>query len=342
MGANGNAVGHVNEMNYMIQELQGTAESLTVSDIIPLLTAEGHLQEELFEKARQVRREVNQDDVVIRGVIEISNYCRKNCDYCAMRAANSKLARYTMKAEDIIDIAGKIKEAGIDLLFLQGGQNPENDYVLEQAIPIIRNELGMDVLLCIGERSKEIYRKFFQLGAGSYILKYETSDPVLHNRIIHSHLEKRLQCIKWIRESGMKFGTGNIVGLPGQSLESLANDILFGIRISPDFISTSPFIPNNNTPLQNCPKGSANITLNTISILRIIFKTSLIPSVSALESVFPEGQTAGLNAGANVITVNFTPKSERDLYGIYSAKRFIVSLDHALKSIKRAGLQVRR
>ena len=145
----------------------------------------------------------------------------------------------------------------------------------------------------------------------------------------------------WIRESGMKVGTGNIVGLPRQSLESLANDILFGVRISPDFISASPFIPNSNTPLQDYPKGSANLTLNTIAILRIILKTPLIPSVSALESVFPEGQTVGLNAGANVITINFTPKDNRDLYRIYSEKRFVVSLDHALKTIERAGLKVR-
>lgn len=325
----------------MIKKLQKTAESLTVSDIMPLLTAEGHLQQELFEKARQVRREVDQDEVVIRGVIEISNCCQKNCDYCAMRAANKNLDRYTLAAQNIIGLAGKIKETGINLIFLQGGQNPGNDHVLEEAIPIIRNDLGLDVLLCLGERPKEVYNKLFQLGAGSYILKYETSDPILYNHITHGQLEKRLQCIDWIRESGMKFGTGNIVGLPGQSLESLANDILLGIRMSPNFISASPFIPNSDTPLQNYSKGSANLTLNTISILRIILKTPLIPTVSALETVSPEGQTAGLNAGANVITVNFTPKKFQDLYWIYSNKRFVVSIDHALSSIGRAGLQVR-
>lgn len=326
----------------MIEKFQKNAESLSVPDIMPLLTAKGHPQEELFEKARKVRREVNQDDVVIRGVIEISNYCRKNCDYCAMRATNNKLVRYTLEAQDIIGLAGKIKKAGINIVFLQGGQNPGNDNVLGQVIPIIRNELGLDVVLCLGERTKETYKKFFLLGASSYILKFETSDPILYNRITHSQLEKRLQCIEWIRESGMKFGTGNIVGLPGQSLESLANDILLGVRINPDFISASPFIPNSSTPLQNYPKGSADLTLNTIAILRIIIKTPLIPSVSALESVFSEGQTAGLNAGANVITVNFTPKNFQDIYWIYSKKRFVVSIDHALRSVEHAGLQVRK
>lgn len=324
-----------------IEKLQEPDESLTVSDIIPLLTAEGSLQDELFEVAREVRHEAGQDDVVLRGVIEVSNDCRKNCDYCAMRAINKELERYSLEAHDIIYLATKVKEAGIGIIFLQGGQNPETDLILEEVMPIIRNDLGLDILLCLGERPKDTYDRYFRLGASSYILKYETSDPVFFNRITHGQLAKRLQCMDWIRESGMKVGTGNIVGLPRQSLESLANDILFGVRISPDFISASPFIPNSNTPLQDYPKGSANLTLNTIAILRIILKTPLIPSVSALESVFPEGQTVGLNAGANIITINFTPKYNRDLYRIYSEKRFVVSLDHALKTIERAGLKVR-
>ena len=324
-----------------IKKLQKPAESLSVSDIIPLLTAEGSLQDELFETARKVRHEAGQDDVVLRGVIEVSNDCRKNCDYCAMRAANRELKRYSLEAHDIIYLATKVKEAGIGIVFLQGGQNPETDLILEEVMPIIRNDLGLDILLCIGERPKDTYERYFRLGASSYILKYETSDPAFYNRITHGKLEKRLQCMDWIRESGMKLGTGNIVGLPEQSVESLASDILFGVRIRPDFISASPFIPNSNTPLQDFPQGSAYLTLNTIAILRIILKTPLIPSVSALESVFPEGQTVGLNAGANVITVNFTPKDNRDLYRIYSEKRFVVSLDHALKTIERAGLKVR-
>ncbi len=325
-----------------MHKLLEPAENLTVSDILPLLTAEGSLQEELFEQARQARREAGQDDVALRGVIEISNYCHKSCDYCAMRSPNKALGRYTLTVDDIVGLARKIKEAGINLVFLQGGQNPENDHILGQVVPIIRNDLGLDVLLCVGERPKEVYDRFVQYGAGSYILKYETSDPVLYNRITHGQLENRLKCLEWLREAGMKFGTGNIVGLPDQSLESLANDILLDVRINPDFVSSSPFIPNSNTPFQDYPKGSANITFNTIAILRIILKTPLIPSVSALESVFPKGQTAGLNAGANVLTINFTPKDKRELYRIYSEKRFVVSLDHALNSIERAGLRVRK
>jgi biotin synthase len=326
----------------IVQQLADKAENVSHAEIMSLLTSEGSLQEELFAMARQVRRDAGQDSVVLRGVIEISNTCQKSCDYCAIRHVNTKLDRYTMTAPDIIGLTKKIKESGINIAFLQAGQNPKNDHIIEEVIPIIHNELGMDVLLCIGERPKEVYKRFKELGAGAYIIKFETSDPVLFNRISHGKLEKRLQYIEWVRESGMKFGTGNIVGLPGQTMESLADDILLGIRLKSDFISTSPFIPNKDTPLEEFPKGSVNLTLNTMSILRIILKTPLIPSVSALESVFPSGQTVGLNAGANVLTINFTPKSNQDLYKIYSDHRFVVSLEHALKSIERAGLQVRK
>ena len=324
-----------------IRKLHEAASDLTVPDLLPLLTAEGALQEELFEQARTVRREAGQDDVVLRGVIEISNYCQKGCDYCAMRTANKEIGRYMLSADDILLLAGKIKDSGIRIAFLQGGQNPGSDRLLEQVVPVIKNDLGLNVLLCIGERPKETYERFFGWGADSYILKYETSDPDLYHSITGGRLERRLQCLEWIRDAGMKIGTGNIVGLPGQSLESLANDILLDARLTPDFVSSSPFIPNSNTPLQDHPKGSVEITLNTIAILRILLKKCLIPSVSALESIRSDGQTAGLNAGANVLTVNFTPREKRDLYRIYSASRFVVSLDHATNSIARAGLRVR-
>ena len=129
----------------VIQKLQEPPDSLTISNIMPLLSAEGHLQEELFEKARQARREAGQDEVVLRGVIEISNYCQKSCDYCAMRTDNKEMDRYTLSPQDLVSLARKVKEAGINLVFLQGGQNPGIDPIIEQVIPIIRNDLGLEV-----------------------------------------------------------------------------------------------------------------------------------------------------------------------------------------------------
>lgn len=329
-------------MSIIEQMRKSGFESLTDDDLLKLLTVEGETQQELFAWARDVRRENDCDDVLLRGVIEISNVCNKNCDYCAMRSSNKDLDRYSMTAEEILGIARLIKESGIQIVFLQGGQNPRNDTLLEQVIPVIRNEMKMGVLLCLGERSQEVYEKFVKLGAVSYILKFETSESELYKEITGSSLENRLKALKWAQSAGLKVGTGNIVGLAKQTLRSLVNDIRLGISIRPDFISSSPFIPNAHTPMEHQVHGNVNMTLNTLAILRIALKTAAIPSVSALESLVKDGQRMGLDAGANVLTVNFTPKDTQSLYKIYSERRFVVSLDHALKTIDKAGLQVRK
>jgi biotin synthase len=137
----------------------------------------------------------------------------------------------------------------------------------------------------------------------------------------------------------MKVGTGNIVGLPNQSLESVANDIMLGAALKPDFVSVSPFIPSEDTPLKSWPHGDVNQTLNTLALWRIILKDALIPTVSALEKIRPQGQLLGFHAGANVITINFTPAEYRRKYPIYAKERFIVSLEHALNTIRLAGLK---
>lgn len=317
-------------------------EALDANDLRLLLTAEGEMQEELFAWAREVRHENHCDQVTLRGVIEISNICQKNCDYCAMRATNRDLLRYALNAEEILSIARLIQEAGIGIVFLQGGQNPNNDQLLEEVIPVIRQEMKMEVLLCLGERSQAVYEKFVRLGANSYILKFETSDPQLYEQITRTSLANRLQTIRWAQAAGLKVGTGNIVGLPEQDHASLVRDIQLGISLKPDFISSSPFIPNANTPLQDRAYGNVNMTLNTMAIYRIVLKTPLIPAVSALESVNKSGQRVGLDAGANVLTINFTPKESQSLYKIYSERRFVVSLDHALQTVAAAGLTVRR
>jgi biotin synthase len=161
---------------------------------------------------------------------------------------------------------------------------------------------------------------------------------VLHQAVIRSSLSERLQCAEWIKDVGMQLGTGNIIGLPKQTVESVAEDIHQAQRMAPDFVSSSPFIPNEHTPLEDYPCGSLQLTLNAIAICRLLFPHALIPAVSALEKLEPGGQLLGLNAGANVMTINFTPKDLRDNYAIYSQGRFVVKLDHARTTIGRAGL----
>ena len=306
-----------------------------------LIDAEGELQQELFAQARWVRQQYQMDQVHLRGVIEISNFCQKNCNYCAMRATNQKLDRYRLSAAEILDIAAQMHRLGIGTLFLQAGQDPECDAILQEVIPTAKRQFGLHILLCLGEYPRATYERWRALGADSYILKFETSEPAGYRRIAYTPLTRRLQCIRWLQELGFHVGTGNIVGLPGQTLNTLVQDVLLTQEIQPDFASSSPFIANENTPFSEQESGSLRRTLNMMAIFRMLLPQALIPTVSALEKLEPGGQLAGLNAGANVITINFTPPQCRQKYVIYSQRRFVVSLDHAKTIIHQAGMTVR-
>jgi biotin synthase len=309
-------------------------------EIVRLVTATDTDQQELFERARVARRENCGDQVLLRGLVEISNYCQKKCDYCAMRAPNKSLDRYRLTAEEILTIVAEIKRHNLSIAFLQGGQDPHCDEILEEVIPAIRREFDLPVLLCLGERPKHVYQRFLELGADSYILKFEASDPKLYRDVIHAPIERRQECTRYLQEVGLKLGTGNIVGLPGQTLDHIVQDIQFGVSLKPAFVSSAPFIPNEDTPFSESDYGNINRTLNTMAIWRIMLGTPLIPTVSPLEKIQAGGQLAGLNAGANVMTINFTPPQWREKYAIYSKGRFVVSIDHAYKTIEKAGLRV--
>lgn len=321
-------------------QLQNEILNSSDQQLSSLLTSSGDAQQELFKHARAARHQYLGDEIKLRGVIEISNVCQKNCDYCAMRRSNSSLKRFRLDVETIITAARNITELGITTVFLQAGQDPYCDRILEQVIPAITDDLGAEVLLNVGERSRETYERFFQLGANSFILKFETSDAPGFEYVVHGPLEKRIQCMNWIRDAGMKIGTGNIIGLPHQSPESIVSDIRLAINFNPDFVSVAPLIPSQGTPVQDHPLGNICLTLNTMAILRIGLKEALIPAVSALEYIREGGQLMGLNAGANVLTINFTPRLYRANYNIYAKDRFIVTLNHAINTAKKAGLKV--
>ncbi|NDD27613.1 MAG: [FeFe] hydrogenase H-cluster radical SAM maturase HydE [Proteobacteria bacterium] len=312
------------------------------AEILESLRARGQEQSELFAAARDVRRQAFGDQAFVRGVVELTSYCRKDCTYCAMRLSNRKLERFRASADDVMAAAEAIAEAGISTILLQGGEDVQSDKVLDAVIPRIKAELGLFIILNVGERRRERFEQFRALGADSYIMKFESSDPLLYEQATRSDLAVRLQNLRWLRELGFVVGTGNIVGLPGQTLESIADDLLTAAEMSSDFVSTSPFIPNGDTPWENQPSGCLETALNVIAVSRILRPNALVPAVSALEKVEAGGQLRGLQAGANVITINFTPDAQRSKYRIYSERRFTVSTEHAFRILREAGLAHQR
>jgi len=313
----------------------------TREEIKRRLQARGKEQQELFACARQVRDHTQGKQLNIRGVIELSNSCVENCQYCAMRRDNHSLNRYILDENTVLFIAGEIIKTGIPTVFLQSGESPPCGRLLESVIPQIHEKYNCGILLCAGKRDIETYMRYKNAGADGYILKFETANASLYQGATGASLEARLTCIRDIRNAGMKLGTGSIIGLPNQTLEDIIEDVLLAARLTPDFASVSPFIPNAGTPYEAIPKGDIDLTLNMMAILRILLPDALIPTVSALEYIHPDGQAAGLNAGANVITINFTPKQSRDKYAIYAKDRFVVSLEHAYKTAEKAEMPLK-
>ncbi|WP_151737572.1 biotin synthase BioB [Paenibacillus tengchongensis] len=311
-------------------------------EIIQLLGTAGAEQQLLFEQARNIRNEHFPQGVCIRGVVEVSNLCICNCDYCPMRRDNLKMNEvFALDESEILGAVEQIRTCGIHTVFLQGGETPAGTRMLGGAIRKIRSMFGdeVNIILNLGVKSANEYAYLYEQGATGYILKFETSDRINHERLRHESLDKRLEAIRHLLDIGYEVGTGMIIGLPGQTLDSIADDILLARSLNVQMCSVSPFLPAPHTPLGSCPHGSINLSLNAISIMRILSPDWLIPSVSALEKIRAGGQVAGLNAGANVITVNYTPKRESGKYHIYGENRFVVTLGHALQTIAGAGLR---
>ena len=332
--------------------------------IIEMLRATGRAQERLFAEARAVRESVFGRYVVVRGVVEVTNRCRVDCTYCPMRrSSTSEDDGYVLEAEQLVDAARAIRGAslgsersdgppdvesasefpGINVVFIQGGELPRAARVVQRALPRIRALFRdrVEILLSLGSHGDGLYKALRSAGATSYILKHETSDPLLHREHRGENFEDRLDRLRVLRSLGFKVGTGTIVGLPGQTLETLAEDVILVGAVGASMTSASPFIPASGTPLEASPHGSIDTTLNTMAAMRILYPEALIPAVSALEKLEPGGQFRGLSAGANVVTVNFTPSDSRERYSIYGRDRFVVHLEHVRALLSAAGLRAR-
>lgn len=342
------------EMNFVveskldswIEKIEG-GEILKQDDLVYLLNIDGKEQEKLFTIARGIREENFGKKTNVRGVVEISNYCSAECQYCPMQH-QSTISRYRLNEDDIFKSVFKIKEVGIKEVFLQSGEDRKMDRILFEIIPKIK-KLGLKITLSLGERDSKIYQKFKEIGVDGYILKHETSSPeVFLDMRPHSTLEKRLACLKELKSLGFEIGTGTLLGLPKQNNESIVNDLLLAKELDVNMISVSPLVINRESKITDfiADKERFNRALNYIALSRILFPKAMIPTVSALETVKKEvsgkegGQVDGFNAGANNITVNFTPPQERDKYAIYDQKRFIVTLEHVFDAVKQAGLEI--
>ncbi|MCI8497667.1 MAG: [FeFe] hydrogenase H-cluster radical SAM maturase HydE [Clostridiales bacterium] len=281
------------------------------------------LSDYLFEQSRAVARQSFGNRIYVRGLIEFTNYCKNNCYYCGIRAA-SHAERYRLSEEDILSCCESGYELGFRTFVLQGGEDPY--FTDERLVPIVKEIRGLypdcAITLSAGERSEESYRALFEAGANRYLLRHETADDA-HYRRLHPEnlsLAHRKQCLWTLKKIGYQVGTGFMVGSPGQTPEHLAEDLLFIRELEPQMIGIGPFLPHHDTPFANEPKGSYELTLFLIGILRLMHPNALIPSTTALGTIDPMGREKGILAGANVVMPNLSPVRVRKKYELYDNK----------------------
>lgn len=309
-------------------------QNLNKKDIISLLNSDN---KELFKTADSIRKQYKGDYVHLRGLIEFSNICKCNCFYCGLRCDNNKIDRYRLSFEQILECVDIGVKNGLKTIVLQSGEDFFwNHNKLCELIKEIK-EYDVALTLSIGERSYDEYKAFKKAGADRYLLRIETTDKNLYQKF-HPNMsfENRIQCLKNLKELGYETGTGCLVGLPNQSIESLADDILFFKSINADMVGIGPFIPHPETPLANANKNNFNLSLKVMAITRIILPDINIPATTAMETLHPEGRMIALNSGANVVMPNITLDEAKQKYELYPNKTCInETSDNCINSIKK-------
>lgn len=275
----------------------------------------------LFSLADKTRKEYVGDEVHLRGLIEFSNICKRQCKYCGLRCEDKFIDRYRISKENIISYAEHAVNMGYKTIVLQSGEDEYyNTDLMCEIIEGIK-KLGVALTLSIGEKTYEEYKAFKEAGADRYLIRIETTDKTLYNQM-HPNMDfdNRVRCLENLGRLGYEVGTGCLVGLPNQTIESLADDILFFKEINADMVGIGPFIPHPHTPLKDSATGSFTLALKVMALTRILLKDINIPATTAMETLNPNGRIIALQSGANVVMPNVTTTEYRAKYEIYPNK----------------------
>lgn len=290
------------------------------NDIIEILKDDSN-NDWLFSLADKTREEYVGDEVHLRGLIEFSNICKRQCKYCGLRCEDKFIDRYRISKENIISYAEHAVNMGYKTIVLQSGEDEYyNTDLMCEIIEGIK-KLGVALTLSIGEKTYKEYKAFKEAGADRYLIRIETTDKTLYNQM-HPNMDfdNRVRCLENLGRLGYEVGTGCLVGLPNQTIESLADDILFFKEINADMVGIGPFIPHPHTPLKDSATGSFTLALKVMALTRILLKDINIPATTAMETLNPNGRIIALQSGANVVMPNVTTTEYRAKYEIYPNK----------------------
>lgn len=290
------------------------------SEILDILNTSEH-DTALFKKADEIRHQFVGDKVHLRGLIEFSNICKQSCKYCGLRSPNKEVERYRILKDELLLLAKNAVKLNYKTIVLQSGE--DEFYSTDKMCEIIREikKLGVALALSIGEKTFEEYKAYKDAGADRYLLRIETTDEKLYQQMHpNMSLENRKLCLENLKTLGYEVGTGCLVGLPNQTNESLAEDILFFKEIKADMVGIGPFIPHPQTPLKDTLSGNFNLALKVMALTRLELPKANIPATTAMETLHPNGRTIALQSGANVVMPNVTATEYRPKYEIYPNK----------------------
>ena len=300
-------------------------QDITLEELRMIMeTASKEDMDYLTSTAREVADSIYGKNVYVRGLIEFTNYCRNDCYYCGIRRSNKEAERYRLTEEQIMECCQMGYELGFRTFVLQGGEDPyfTDDRICEIIRNIKNRYEDCAITLSIGEKSRASYERYFEAGADRYLLRHETANEC-HYRKLHPaelSLENRKRCLWNLKEIGYQVGAGFMVGSPGQTMETLYEDMRFIKELEPHMVGIGPFIPQHSTPFKGEKAGTLEETLKLLSIIRLIHPKVLLPATTALGTIHPMGREKGILAGANVVMPNLSPVSVRKKYELYDNK----------------------
>ncbi|MGM9999518.1 MAG: [FeFe] hydrogenase H-cluster radical SAM maturase HydE [Candidatus Bruticola sp.] len=281
----------------------------------------------LRHQAGQLRDKIFGRAIYLRGLIEVSNICGRDCLYCGIRRSNKKVKRYRLTKEEILNCCHQGHELGLSTFVIQGGEDPVfSDEFLVDIIKKIKAIYPQTaVTLSLGERPKSSYQTLFNAGADRYLLRHETAsaEHFAQLKSAESNFDNRMHCLANLKKIGFQTGCGFMVGSPYQTLDCLAADLAFIQRFRPHMVGLGPFIPHRDTPFADYPAGSLETTLNCLALVRLMLPQVLLPSTTAVASVSEQGRILGLNCGCNVVMPNLSPLQHRGEYTLYDNKAFL-------------------
>ena len=280
-------------------------------------------KELLFELSLKTKIEHFGNAVYMRGLIEFSNYCKQDCEYCGIRKGNKNADRYRLTREQIFECCDEGYRLGYRTFVMQGGEDPYfDDEKLSEIIKAIKEKYeDVAITLSVGERSKESYEILYKAGVDRYLLRHETASKEIYEKI-HPNMsfENRQKCLNTLKELGYQVGAGFMVGLPDQDSKALAKDLIFVKELGPHMIGIGPFIPHEDTPLGKEQGGTLENTLIMVALTRLLLPDALLPSTTALGTLDKIGREKALKAGANVVMPNLSPTNVREKYELYKDK----------------------